>query len=295
MTTVKIRRFIYFLLLVLCALYAIPLAFALVFMESPWGWVMIAVMIPLLVGLMVSISLRYQRLLKKNDGRMEIHEDITPKSERKHVIKEGDTIILLLNDNRYFFSVKSIVLLLVGAPILIIFLFLFLALDLNGWLQEIVTKQTGFLLNLFFNVNAGVIYSPGSQFTWSITIPSFPEPFYMSIGCTAIHVISMIFGIVICTPHSRDRRTKGDIIWRKTKIIGISLLFLYVGNIFRLLVLILLALIGLPFDLIHQFTFYLSAAIMAVVFIIFLFIWLPEFFLSLYYIYPLINQKMEKK
>ncbi|KKM07373.1 hypothetical protein LCGC14_1734540, partial [marine sediment metagenome] len=55
---------------------------------------------------------------------------------------------------RYIFSIKSLILLAIAAPISAYLIYLFFDLPINYWLHEIVVKQTVYFLNLFFNMGA---------------------------------------------------------------------------------------------------------------------------------------------
>lgn len=52
---------------------------------------------------------------------------------------------------------------------------------------------------------------------------------------------------------------------------------------------------GIPFEIIHESLFFLSAVIGALFFFIVLEYWLPELFVMIYYLYRLISQKVCKK
>jgi len=58
--------------------------------------------------------------------------------------------------------------------------------------------------------------------------------------------------------------------------------------------LIYLDYIGKPWSIVHDLINDFSGIIAAVIIFIILYRWMPEFFLSIYYIYPAIRAKIEK-
>ena len=73
-------------------------------------------------------------------------------------------------------------------------------------------------------------------------------------------------------------------------VIGIHLL-----NLIRLVFLLFFNFKGIPFNVIHESLFFLSAIIGALFVVIILKNWMPELFLSIYYMYRLVSQKIRKK
>lgn len=215
--------------------------------------------------------------------------------EKTKILNSYDNKPFLNLDGKiYLFSIKSIILLVIGGPILSFLTLTFFSMKINFWLQELTARQTIFLLKLFFNIESRIRYQSEVIYPWVVYIPHNNNTFRISLECTGIHVFSIFFGIIICTPHSKDMITREDFSWRKMKTFIFSLLILYIFNLFRILLLIYLDYIGIPWISIHNFINDLSGIIAAIIFFIILYKWMPEFFISIYYIYPAIRAKIKK-
>ncbi|MFX1383832.1 MAG: exosortase/archaeosortase family protein [Promethearchaeota archaeon] len=129
-----------------------------------------------------------------------------------------------------------------------------------------------------------------------IYIPNHPfnGNYIISGACIGAHVFSIFIAIVLFVPSSRDPSTHKDFKWRKLKTLFTSILVIHVLNVFRIVFLIFFNFNGVPFEFIHQSLFFISAIIGALFFAYLLHKWLPELFISMYYIYPLITQKRLK-
>ena len=90
---------------------------------------------------------------------------------------------------------------------------------------------------------------------------------------------------------SRDSSTNKGFKKRKFKTLFITVLVIHLLNIFRISFLIFFNFKGIPFDFVHQSLFFISAIVGALFFAYLLHKWLPELFISIYYIYPLMTQK----
>ena len=201
--------------------------------------------------------------------------------------------ILYLNQKEYAFSPYSLILLILGGPLLCICIFFFLSLKINYWLYELTAKQIAFILNYVFNLNSQVIIYTEQNFFPTILIPNHPfsGSFSITTECIAAHVFSIFIGIIACVPSSDDKSSKEDFRWRKSKVLIISISLIHVLNIFRIALLLFFNFKGVPFEFIHQSLFFITAIIGALFFTFVLHKWLPEMFISIYYIYPLISQK----
>ena len=201
--------------------------------------------------------------------------------------------ILYLNQKNYSFSIFSILMLIVGGPLLCVLIFLFLSLRYNYWLYELTAKQIWFVLNNIFNVNSQVIIYNEEHFFPTILIPNHPFSgnFSITTECIAAHVFSIIIGLFVCVPSSEDSFTKEDFTWRKITVLIISIFTIHILNVFRVSLLLFLNFHGIPFEFIHQSLFFISAIIGALFLAFLLHKRLPEILISIYYIYPLINQK----
>ncbi|MFX1363924.1 MAG: archaeosortase H [Promethearchaeota archaeon] len=197
------------------------------------------------------------------------------------------------NNNKYIFSIWSILLLAISAPFSAWFIFLFFDLRINYWLHEIVVKQTVYLMNLFFNMGAEAQFAPNGKYNWRFLIPG-RSPIYFETFCTGIQAICIFAGIIIFTPHSQDRNTKEDIIWRKTKALIVSSVIFYVVNIIRMLIQIDLYYIGYDWNDIH-FSISAASSFIAVIIVLLMHRWIPEFIISIIYTGTLVSEPLKKK
>ncbi len=182
----------------------------------------------------------------------------------------------------YIFSRKSLIRFILGAPLLSGLLFLFFMFDLNIWLQEVTTKQTQVLLNIFFGVPSQVSFNPDATVPWTIFVSGAENPFGISLFCTAVHIFCIFAGIIICIPHSQIYRRKNKILWRKAKVLTLTIIFNYVINLLRLVSFLFLVHVGFNWELTHSILLYSTSIIGAVIFFIFLYWWVPELFIAIY-------------
>jgi exosortase/archaeosortase family protein len=147
---------------------------------------------------------------------------------------------------------------------------------------EIVAKQTQFLLNVFFRIPSQVTYHPGETVPWKISVAGPESPFGISLLCTGIQVFCIFAGIITLIPHSQTPLTRKDILWRKTKTLVVVIALVYIINLFRLVFLLYLTYIGIDWQVAHLTLLYVSTAIGAVLFFLFLYRWVPELFIALY-------------
>ena len=206
-----------------------------------------------------------------------------------------DISIIDFNHKVYSFSINGILLFLIAGPLCSIFIYLFLEMGVNNWLKEFVASQTSFLLNLMENVDSQAIYTPSEPYPWKIYIPSIDINFYISTWCTAAHIFSIFIGFIIFIPHSKKQETKKGIILRKIKATVLLIVIVYIGNLFRLILLLGLASTGINWEVLHQIFNIISGILAAIIFIITIYKFLPEFFLSIYHLYSIINLKNNKK
>jgi exosortase/archaeosortase family protein len=204
---------------------------------------------------------------------------------------------LHLNGKMYKFSNLQLMNFLVGAPLLSIFLYLFLRLKINYWIYEFTSIQISFFLNSIFNMNSTVIFYPDHNTFPTILIPNHPfEGLYaITTNCIAGHIFCIIIGIILFIPSSKEHLSKKNFIWRKMKTLTISILGIYILNLFRIVFLLFFNFKGIPFEVIHESLFFLSAIVGALFVVILLKNWLPEIFISIYYMYSLISQKRKEE
>ncbi|MFX0002291.1 MAG: archaeosortase H [Candidatus Hodarchaeota archaeon] len=207
--------------------------------------------------------------------------------------------ILEYNERKYVFSIKSLIIFAIGAPLSAYLIYLFFDLRINYWLHEIVVKQTTYLLNLFFNMGVEAEFAPSGKFDWRFNFTSgdiYGEPLaniYFETFCTGIQAICIFAGIIMFTPHSQDRATKEDIIWRKTKALIVSSVIFYVVNIIRMLIQIDLYYIGYNWIDIHVSISAASSFIAAII-VLLMHKWIPEFILSIIYTGTLVSEPIKQ-
>ena len=201
--------------------------------------------------------------------------------------------IIEYNERKYIFSIRSLILFAIGAPISAYLIYIFFDWEAQFWLHEIVVKQTVYLLNLFFNMGAEAQFAPSGIYHWRFAIPG-KTPIYFETFCTGIQAICIFAGIIIFTPHSQDSIAKEDIIWRKTKALIVSSVIFYVVNIIRMLIQIELYYIGYDWDDIHVSISAASSFIAAII-VLLMHKWIPEFILSIIYTGTLVSEPIKLK
>ena len=208
--------------------------------------------------------------------------------------------IIEYEERKYIFSIRSLLLLAIGAPISAYLIYLFFDMESQYWLHELVTKQTAYFLNLLFDMNAEVQFAPSGKYHWKFNFVTGNingdnlGSIYFETFCTGIQAICVFAGIIIFSPHSQDSRAKEDIIWRKTKSLIISSLIFYVVNIIRMLIQIELYYIGYDWADIH-FSISAASSFVAAIIVLLLHKWIPEFILSIIYIGTLVSEPVKKK
>ncbi|MBY9021444.1 MAG: exosortase/archaeosortase family protein, partial [Candidatus Lokiarchaeota archaeon] len=267
-------------------LFAIVIGFSISVMESDFKNNFGLVMIPLLVILSLVITDKYHNNLKDNN---DIQEEIPVEKSTRPVIE--------FEDKKYIFSFNSLILLGVGTPILALVIYFFFDVEAQFWLHEVVVKQTVYFLNLFFDMDVSTSYIQSAKYHWSFNfndnINGDPlGSIYFETFCTGIQAICVFAGIIICTPHSKDKSTNKDIIWRKTKALIVSSIIFYVVNVIRMLIQIELYYLGYPWDSIHVSISAASSFIAAII-ILLLHKWIPEFIISIIYTGTLISNKIK--
>ncbi len=286
----KKRRWFILILTYLNALFALAMGLSIPLMESPSKNNLGFVMIPLLILLNIVIVDRFFFYLKNGDKL----EDITPKP-KKYLLKISNRKwpVIEFEKKKYQFSIRSLIMLAIGAPISAFLVYLFFDWEANYWLHEIVVKQTAYFLNLFFNMGASAQYYPSGKYHWRFVIPG-KAPIYFETFCTGVQAICVFVGIILFTPHSKDPRTKKDIVWRKTKSLIVSSLLFYIVNIVRMLIQLGLYYNGYPWADIHTSISAASSFIAAII-VLLLHKWIPEFIISFIYIGTLVSEPIKAK
>ncbi len=199
--------------------------------------------------------------------------------------------IIEFNEKKYIFSIRSLILLAIGAPISAYLVYLFFDLEMNYWLHEITVKQTVYFLNLFFNMNATAVHEPGPLYHWKFNIPG-KSSIYFETFCTGVQAIVIFVGVIVFTPHSQDRETKRDVVWRKTKALIISSIIFYVVNIIRMLIQIQLYNIGYAWVDIH-FSISAASSFIAAIIVLLMHRYIPEFIISIIYVGTLVGEPVK--
>ena len=205
--------------------------------------------------------------------------------------------ILHFNGKKYNFSNPQLLALILCSPLLSIFIYYFLKLRINFWVYEFTSRQIVFILNTLFNMNSLVIINPEHNVFPTIFIPNHPFNGNYSItpNCIAAHIFSILIGIIIFIPSSKDSSSNKNFMWRKIKTLIIAVGGIHLLNIFRIAFLLFFNFKGIPFEFIHESLFFLSAIVGALLVSILLKKLLPELFISIYYMYCLISQNRKKE
>jgi len=270
-------------------LFAVVIGFSIPLMESDFKYNLGVIMMPLLLILGLIITDKYD-----NNGK-----SIAKDQEIEEVEKIFNRPIIEFEGRKYVFSTTSLIILAVGTPLLAIGIYLFFDAEAQFWLHEIVVKQTVYFLNLFFNMDVSASYSPVGKYHWSFDFAGgniYGDPLgsiFFETFCTGIQAICVFAAIIICTPHSQDKNTNKDIIWRKAKALVVSSVIFYVVNVIRMLIQIELYYLGYPWDSIHVSISAASSFIAAII-IILLHKWIPEFIISIIYTGTLISKKFKQ-
>jgi len=267
-------------------LFAIIIGFSISVMESDFKNNFGIVMIPLLLILSLVITDKYDRDAKNLNNVQE--ENPKEKSTRP---------VIEFENKKYVFSLNSLIILGVGTPLLALGIYFFFDVEAQFWLHEVVVKQTIYFLNLFFDMDVSTSFVPSGKYHWSFNFVGNIDgdplgSIFFETFCTGIQAICVFAGLIICTPHSQDRDTNKDIIWRKAKALIVSSIIFYVVNVIRMLIQIELYYLGYPWDSIHVSISAASSFIAAII-ILLLHKWIPEFIISIIYTGTLISRKVK--
>jgi len=271
-------------------LFAVVIGFSIPLMESNFRYNLGIIMMPLLLILGLIITDKYDNNTKEIANDQDLEEEEVEQILNRPVIE--------FENKKYIFSYNSLIILVVGTPLLALGIYFFFDTEAQFWLHEIVVKQTVYFLNLFFNMNVSTSYLPAGKYDWSFDFFSNIDgdplgSIFFETFCTGIQAICVFAAIIICTPHSQDKRTNKDIIWRKAKALVVSSVIFYVVNVIRMLIQIELYYLGYPWDSIHVSISAASSFIAAII-IILLHKWIPEFIISIIYIGTLISKKFKQ-
>lgn len=266
-------------------LFSFLIGLYLPFMESDTQILFPLFMLPMLVILNYIIVGRLQFYINENNPKLQ-----SEKSQSQEVF--GNKPIIEYEDNKYVFSIESLFILAIGAPLSAYIIYAFFDLKINYWLHEIVVKQTIYFLNLFFDMGVQAQYNPVGKYHWSFVNIGERSPINFETFCTGVQAICVFAGVIIFTPHSQDKNTNKDILWRKTKSLVISSLIFYVVNIVRMLIQIDLYYIGYAWADIH-YSISAASSFIAAIIVLLMHKWIPEFIISLIYAYTLMKKKIK--
>ncbi|MFW9942453.1 MAG: hypothetical protein ACFFFT_15550, partial [Candidatus Thorarchaeota archaeon] len=104
--------------------------------------------------------------------------------------------IIEYDERKYIFSIRSLVLFAIGAPLSAWLIYLFFDMKMNYWLHEVVVKQTVYFLNLFFDMGAKAEYNPVGKYYWDFVIPG-KDSISFETFCTGIQAICVFAGVII--------------------------------------------------------------------------------------------------
>jgi len=149
-------------------------------------------------------------------------------------------------------------------------------------------KQISFLLDIIFNIEASVVINPEMI---AIYLPNPSQSGRVLTSCYGAEVISIFIGIILATSSSQDRKPEMNLIWRKTKIIIITILSTYILFLFRIVLMLAFVHNGMPMYIIHDSSYYLISLISFILIIYVLRTILPEFIISLHYMHYTISHK----
>lgn len=189
---------------------------------------------------------------------------------------------------KYTFSKRSLIFFSFGMPIFGSLIYLFLNLSFNSWITVMFIKQISYLLDLIFNIEAMVVINPDLI---AIYLPNPSQSGRVLTSCYGAEVISIFIGIILATSSSYDRKPEMNLIWRKTKIIIITILSTYLLFLLRIVLMLAFVHNGMPMHVIHDSSYYLITLISFIIILYVLRKILPEFIISLHYIRYIISNK----
>ena len=271
--------------------------------------VTIIIFIAMIISFCIQVLLLLNFVSNRLENRLKIGMLITHSLNLIFAIVIGFSISAMESDFKYNFGIVMIPLLLILSLVITdkyhsdaedfnhVQEEKFFDVEAQFWLHEIVVKQTVYFLNLFFDMDVSTSYIPSGKYHFSFNFVGNIEgdplgSIFFETFCTGIQAICVFAGIIICTPHSKDKRTNKDIIWRKTKALFVSSIIFYVVNVIRMLIQIELYYLGYPWDSIHVSISAASSFIAAII-IILLHKWIPEFIISIIYTGTLISRKFK--
>ena len=285
-TLKKSKRISIWLILSVNLLFAFVIGLNIPLMETKNSQNMGYIMIPLLIALNYVLIDRLHYHLKHVNEKKDIPLEENNLKERKRPVIEYE-------GRKYQFSISSLILLAIGAPLLAYIIYIVFDNVANYWLHEIVVKQTVFFLRTFFNIDVRAEYSPVGKFHWRFDFATIGDINFETF-CTGVQAICVFAGIIVFTPHSKDPNTREDIVWRKTKSLIVSSIAFYVVNIIRMLIQLGLYTMGYPWESIH-YSISAASSFVAAIIVLLLHKWIPEFIISFIYTGTLISEPIKAR
>ncbi|TFF98297.1 MAG: hypothetical protein EU541_07010 [Promethearchaeota archaeon] len=247
-------------------------------------------MIPLLIILNYIILRRFNFYLYSSNKEKPQEEE---KSQLEEKTKKKGRPVIEFEGKKYTFSINSLIILAIGAPLVTFLVYFLFDWEINYWLHEIVVKQTVYAMNLLFNMGMTSTYTPSQHYPWAFIVPGRGTIGFETF-CTGVQAICVFCGIILLAPHSKDKFTNRDIIWRKTKSLIISSVIFYLVNILRMVIQLYLYYIGYAWNDIH-YSISAASSFIAAIIVLLMHKYIPEFIISLIWTYTLIKRKIKGK
>ena len=266
------------------------------YMRSIRLYYMVFISFPFLIFLFYVLIKRYKHLSRNFSHSLEEKSQSIQKNKKMNIVyNENKDPIIHYKQKEYQFSILSIIFIPIGILLTFFSFFWFFDLQSNQWLEEIVIKPSVFLANSLFNMNNQVFYNLGMKDPWVIIVN--PQEYTITINttCTAIGNYLLFAGIILFTPKSHNNSDKEDLLWRKTTIFTLAVTIMYILNLFRIAISVLLVYYYVPYDIIRFTIDYSITIIIVVILSILLLKRLPEFYLSIFYSYLLVSHKLKSK
>lgn len=275
--------------------YAVTLLFAFLIglsisqMQSLYRNNYALMMLPLLIVLNYIILRRLNFYMNTPFDKNTVRQEEDSETEEKK--KERKRPVIEFEGKKYSFSINSLVILAIGAPLVTFLVYYLFDWKVNYWLHEIVVKQTVFTMNLLFDMGMSYNYIPSQHNPWAFIVPG-KSAIGFETFCTGVQAICVFAGIILLTPHSKDKVTNRDIIWRKAKSLIISSAIFYIVNILRMVIQLYLYYIGYPWSDIH-YSISAASSFIAAIIVLLMHKYIPEFIISLIWTYTLIKSKIK--
>lgn len=149
-------------------------------------------------------------------------------------------------------------------------------------------QNVSYLLELIFNIKPDLVIKTNEIL---IHLPNLSYPCRVLPVCYGAQVISIFLGIILATPSSHHPKPEINIIWRKTKIIIIIILSIYLSYLVRMVLMLAIVDNGMPMHITHDSSYYFITLISFIIILYAIKKILPEFIVYLHYIGYCISSK----